>query len=828
MRYIRRLAATGLADAAVIGRKAAVLADLTGAGFPVPAGFAVESRRPDLGVLREEIGTALRELGDGPVAVRSSGVDEDLASRSFAGQYESVLDVRGLDAVLDAIRTCWASADADRVAAYRGNGERGEMGVLIQRMVAADAAGVAFSADPVTSDPDEVLVSAVKGLADGLVGGSRSGDEWRVRDGRAILVAGAGSAVDAAQVVAIAALARAVAAHYGTPQDIEWAYAEGKLFLLQARPITTLDAVAPIPIPIEQPEYFSVRDANTVRPWTRLQTSLFLPVFSDAARHVFRFTTGGTPYASSIGGWTYLTNPPVAPAEQLRRLERNAARLAAGEPRALVERWNAEWKPAFRDRLATLRAVTPAELDDAALRVHLGELIVLFGRLHDVYFRLTGAAIVLLAELGVACRDLLGWTPAQTLRLRSGLRGDHMAVTAELAELARLAAARPAVRALIAEYPPDALAESSPDALAESSPDALAESSPDALAESSPDALAESSPGAEQRLAATDPEFAAAFRRYRAAHGHRTAGFDLTQPTLAEQPGVLLNLLRAQLDDPLDLTRERAALQARREAALAEIPDDARHQLAEALAGSDLGTPVRDEKVYYAVSLWALLRYALLDLGRRLADASLVDRPDDVWHLHLTTALAALDRGTPLHEEVRLGRGRHAWAVAHPGPPFYGPPPSDPGDLGDLSPGARHVADLAQWSMSLRAGGPSSPASPADDGALHGLAASAGRYTGPARVIRDITEFGRLRRGDVLVCPETTAQWAVLFPSVGALVTDKGSVLSHPAIIAREYGVPAVLATGTATSTFTDGQLLTVDGTTGVVRRADLPEGISA
>ena len=763
MRYIRRLAETGLADAAVIGRKAAVLADLTGAGFQVPAGFAVETsaRHADIA---EELATALRELGDGPVAVRSSGVAEDLAGRSFAGQYESVLDVRGPDAVLEAIQTCWASADADRVAVYRGDGERGEMAVLIQRMVPADAAGVAFSADPVTGDPDVVLVSAVKGLADKLVGGSRSGDEWRVRDGQAFLTGGAGSAVDAEQVVAIAALARAVAAHHGTPQDIEWAYAGGELFLLQARPITTLDAVAQIPIPIEPPEHFSIRDVNTVRPWTRLQTSLFLPVFSDAAQHVFRFTTGGTPYASSIGGWTYLTNPPITPAEQTRRMERNAARIAAGEPRALVERWNAEWKPAFRDRLATLRPVAPADLDDAALRAHLGELIVLFGRLHDVYFRLTGAAIVLLAELGVACRDLLGWTPAQTLRLRGGLRGDHMAATAEVAELAR--------------------------------------------------------------LDEDDPGFEAAFRRYRDAYGHRTLGFDLTQPTLAEQPGVLLNLVRQQRDAPLDLTRERAALEARRNAALAEIPDDVRPRLADALAGSDLGTPVRDEKVYYAVSLWALLRYALLDLGRRLAAAGLIDRPDEVWHLHLNTALAALDQGAPLHEEVRLGRGRHAWAVAHPGPPFYGAPPAGPADLGSLSPGARHVADLAQWSMSLRGGPGAVPRE--DDGALHGLAASAGVHTGPARVIRDITEFGKLRRGDVLVCPETTAQWAVLFPSVGALVTDRGSVLSHPAIISREYGVPAVLATGNATSTFTDGQLLTVDGTTGVVRRADLPEGISA
>ena len=804
MRYIRQLEEAGLGDTVLIGRKAAVLADLAAAGFRVPSGFAVETGAQHggpavLAALATELETALRELGDGPVAVRSSGVAEDLAARSFAGQYESVLDVRGLDAVFDAIRTCWASANADRVAVYRGDAKNGdEIGVLIQRMVPADAAGVAFSANPVTSDPDEVLISAVNGIAEKLMSGERTADEWQIRGGRATLMASASddgpAAVDAEQVTTIAELARAVAAHYGTPQDIEWAYAGGELFLLQARPITTLAAVEQIPIPIEQPEYFSVRDVNAVRPWTRLQTTLFLPVFSDAAAHVFHFTTGATPYASSIGGWTYLTTPPVTPAEQLRRLEKIATRIDAGEPRALVERWNAAWKPAFRDRLATLRSTELSDLDDAGLHAHLSELIALFRRLHDVYFRLSGAGIALLAELGVAARDLFGWTPAQTLRLRGGLRGDHMAVAVGLGELARMAAVRPAVRELIAECPPDV----------------------------------------EQLLDEADPEFAAALRRYREAQCHRTVGFDLTQPTIAEQPGVLVNLLRAQLDDPFDLDRERKALRERLDAVLSEAEpalaaagDEGRRRFAEALAGSDFATPIRDEKVYYAVSLWALLRYALLDLGRRLAAASLVDRREDVWHLHLETALAALDRGADLREEVRLGRGRHTWASAHPGPPFYGPPPASFDDTGlpEPSASALHVGELAQWSMSLR-GGPAGGEAP--DGGLRGLAASAGRYTGPARVIRDVTEFGKLRHGDVLVCSETTAQWAVLFPSIGALVTDNGSVLSHPAIISREYGVPAVFATGNATTTFTDGQLLTVDGTTGVVRRADLPRGISA
>ncbi len=112
---------------------------------------------------------------------------------------------------------------------------------------------------------------------------------------------------------------------------------------------------------------------------------------------------------------------------------------------------------------------------------------------------------------------------------------------------------------------------------------------------------------------------------------------------------------------------------------------------------------------------------------------------------------------------------------------------------------------------------PSNREQQVDGQVLTGIPASPGRYTGPVRVIRDESEFDRLQAGDVLVCPITSPVWSVLFPSVGALVTDAGGVLSHPAIIAREYRVPAVVATGNATALLHDGQLITVDGSSGEI-----------
>jgi pyruvate,water dikinase len=130
------------------------------------------------------------------------------------------------------------------------------------------------------------------------------------------------------------------------------------------------------------------------------------------------------------------------------------------------------------------------------------------------------------------------------------------------------------------------------------------------------------------------------------------------------------------------------------------------------------------------------------------------------------------------------------------------------------------------WAVeAITAAGPSQRMQRAGASTLRGIAAAPGRYAGPARVIRSEAAFTRLRPGDVLVCPVTSPVWSILFPKVGALVTDTGGILSHPAIIAREYGVPAVVATGNATTLLHDGQLVTVDGTAGLVEAS--PQGTS-
>jgi pyruvate,water dikinase len=232
-------------DPTTCGHKAATLARLRQAGHDVPAGFVIPvGQAAELDT--KAIAEALAQL-EGPVAVRSSGLAEDSADASFAGQYDSFLSVLGLDAVLLAIRKCVRSETSERALAYGGTAA---VAVLVQQMVQADAAGIAFSANPMTGDREEVLVSATRGLGDRLASGQIDGDEWSVRGEHAISIARPQAAVDKGVILRVAALAQALEHQLGAPQDIEWALAGTELVLLQARPITVL----PTPPKIETPK----------------------------------------------------------------------------------------------------------------------------------------------------------------------------------------------------------------------------------------------------------------------------------------------------------------------------------------------------------------------------------------------------------------------------------------------------------------------------------------------------------------------------------------------------------------------------------------------
>jgi rifampicin phosphotransferase len=821
----------GPADAARVGRKAATLGALKRAGFPVPEGMVVTTEAlvrtlaaggldagadPDRvaavplpGEVAAAVATVAERLGGGPLAVRSSGVDEDLPGSSYAGQYESVLGVPAED-LAAAVRRCWASAFSRHVAAYRhsrGAGQDVAMAVLVQPMVAAEAAGVAFSADPVTGDRDLAVVNAVRGLGDRLVAGEASPDEWVVRGMTATCRAAPEGAIDAEVAAKLAELARRIEARLGAPQDIEWALAGGELVLLQARPITALPEQAPEPVPVavEVPPGFWEREASHApKPWTPMALSVLAGPRNRAMRRAFAEfgLLAETLEWTQIGGWEYTRlvplggkDRPAPPAPLMPLLIRLVPRLrhriadavaAVRSDKAgrFVEQWYQQWQPDLVARIALLRDTDPGALDDQELDAHTDCALALLHEGVDVHFLLHGALMPIVAELAFACRELLGWSDEDACELLVGLSTTSTEPARRLAELASLAARRPAVCRLLDEV----------------------------------------DSGTAGRLAETDAEFAEAFAAYQREFACRALRYEIADPSIAEAPELTLRLLADQLArgydpvaDAATLSHRRTTAAGRARSALVGRPPTDRERFERALARAERAYPVREDNEFFTVSApIAILRYPLLEIGRRLAARGQLSRRGDVFFLTVDEARAALRDGETRRSLVTRRRGERAFVEQHPGPATYGKDPGPPPPFDALPAEARFTMTALLWYIDqIFEATRSSRSQQADGQVLAGIAASPGHYTGPVRVAVDEFDFGKLRPGDVLVCPITSPVWSVLFPSIGALVTDTGGLLSHPAIIAREYRVPAVVATGNATALLRDDQVVTVDGTTG-------------
>lgn len=831
--FILNLKEVDRRDADMVGAKAANLGELAGAGFPVPDGLVLTTVAFDrffrangfdsesspalvaLADIPEEVRRALLEHAapwdDVPLAVRSSSVAEDLADASFAGQYQTVLGVRGKDALLKAVRTCWSSALSARARVYQevqGRRAPPRMAVLVQRMVAADAAGVAFTVNPVTGDRGVTLVSAVRGLGERLVSGKVTPDEWVIKDGEATLLQAPEGAIDRTQAVDIAKLARASEAHFDSPQDIEWALAKGRLHLLQSRPVTALgsESVDSVEEPVVVPDGFWEREAtHAPQPWTPMTAGLLYPLRNPALKRAFDefgFLLETLEFRE-IGGWEYARlvplggkDRPAPPAWLFWLLTRLVPQLRARVAKCVdavrsekaigfVRRWNAKWQPELEARIAELRGLDLTALDDRELDEHTAMAVALFKDGNDIHMMLHTAIGSLLGSMVLTCRDFLGWHEDRIFDMLGGLSKKSTEPSLRLADLARLAQQRATVRNIL-----ENLDESSV-----------------------------------ERLAVADPEFNDAFVEYLGTYGCRALRYEIGDPTLGESPVLVLGLIQSQLvvgydaeDDASALERKRNATVEEARVTLSRRSGEERERFERALEQAEKAYPVREDNEFYTYSApLGLIRYAALEIGRRLAERRQLVERADVFLLRMEEARSALRDGGDLVALVSRRKGERAWVLAHPGPATYGKDPGPPPSFGVLPPEARLAMESALWYVARIFAQEETRQAEKAGGALQGIAASAGQYQGTSRVVMSESEFGKLEAGDVLVCPITSPVWSVLFPSIGALVTDTGGILSHPAIIAREYRVPAVVATGRATSLLRDGQTVRVDGSTGTV-----------
>ncbi|WP_336204706.1 PEP/pyruvate-binding domain-containing protein [Nonomuraea sp. LPB2021202275-12-8] len=777
MKLVAPLRAFGRGDLALAGGKGANLGELIRNGFPVPDGFVVTTDAYDpehaevSDELRQEIAAAYAELGGGAVAVRSSATAEDLPGAAFAGQQDTYLNVIGEDALVDAVRRCWASLWNERAVAYRDRLAIDHAGVriavVVQRMVEAETAGVMFTANPVTGHRGQLVVDAGSGLGEAVVSGlvtpdhyvlGPSGEVAACTPGRREVVIrgaagggvtrekGAGTESEplpGAVLRELAGLGTAVAAHFGRPQDIEWTYAGGEVSLVQARPMT---ALPPPPLgrlnPMRRKLGSVLIEYVPVRPYP-IDMSTWLPYgpagLMAQVTEYFGLHGAFEGFLREEDGVVYRMVPP-APRPSPRVLTA-PFRLAAKARRYDPARWTDD--PRFQAFLGRTREL--AALDLGALP--WPELARVPRMALDAVQPVAGLRIDYLPASGLALlRLLLAVKLLGRGRLFSALIAGGRTRTAdanhaleELAEEARLTGALDG-----------------------------------------------------ERLPAA---FETKLQAFLAEYGHRETATPLllTPPTWADAPETVLDLVRllaaeppapaAAGQDALDRLLTHPLLRGRR----------GRARIAGWVRAARDGVAFREDSHFYFTLPLPVLRRSLVEMGRRLRDAGVLDAPQDVFHLRL-------------EELERIEDGAGIGAVA--GRELRARVTARSARREELA-GVRLIDPRAVF-----------PAREMGDALVVGAPASAGTATGPVKIIRDPSEFGRLDGGDVLVCPYTNPSWTPLFQRAAAVVVDAGGSASHAAIVAREYGIPAVMGTGDGTSVLTDGRLVTVDGDAGRVTAA--------
>ena len=741
------------------GGKAAALSELRSAGFPVPSGFvvtraALDARSGDgQDAWDRQLQNAARAAGPGPYAVRSSAAAEDLPGASYAGMYESYLDVPVED-LPSAVLRCFGSADAGRVRTYQeslppaaaprdspnadpGAGDvdstgAGEMAVLVQQMVDAVAAGVAFTAHPLTGARDETVISAVKGLGENLVGGSERGEEWLARGGSVIPRHGA-AVLTKESATAVVAIAGNVARHFGCPQDVEWALdRSGRLQVVQARPMTALPEPVVWVAPGKGAWLRNFRLGEWLpEPVTPLFMDWIVPCMDSAYNDaVFRSTGLRVPMGNAtVNGWYYVAPPTPRALPHL---------LFGGTPRSLPYFFNSVVRPMIDPPGADRAVLRDLELEWRTQ--HLPAYRSLVDSYRGVPLPATLAGLMdLVEQLARAAGEYL-W---------------FFAATGGAAWKMEMALARFWRRHLATEF-----------------------------ASRQEQGLYDGG-GYQVLLGGLSPALPPRVP-------HAVYSLDWYHPTAAEEPGPAAPFGSSSRGSAAAAARRRTA-----EETCRSILKGSRllRRFDRLLAVDQHYALLREEQVRDFTLGWPLLRRCAAGIGTQLEQARVISNRDDVYFL--TRQDLRLD--APPQQENVAGR-REDWLRQRKlaAPLMLGRLPM----LGTT---------FDRMANKARSTGKVPP------GALVGHPASPGRARGRVRIVEGPEDFSNFQPGEVLVAKATAPAWTPLFADAAAVVTDGGNLAAHASLIAREYGIPAVVGTGTATRELRTGQLVTVDGSAGTV-----------
>ena len=826
--------------------------------------------------ITREIGQAYGSLDDTPVAVRSSANAEDLPGLSFAGQQETYLNVKGTDEVVRAVRNCWASLWTPQAISYRHqNGiDQGSvaMAVVVQIMVTSEVSGILFTANPATGERSEIIINASFGLGEAVVSGQVTPDTYIVDKGtlrakdtiigpkEQQMVADGSQGTRLADVDEgsrgqssltddmLRQLSRTAIdiekLYDGVPQDIEWAVVDEDLYLLQSRPVTNLP-VQPIevvwePTPPAKILYRRQIVENMPDPICPLFEELYLTEGLESSRKgKVSMMPGGGPSFVTCNGYAY--NRADHPSNHIDP-NSSEEELKAVFKRMIDEIWESQGDQSDKEQhdMALFRSELAAEEQaefDAVAAAYEGDNLA-----HDLTLppsdnptyvannktqnndarwltwqeealpRLVGTAekwrkvdlgtatdeelLAGIREMGIeegyywtgntshtfgiakSTDDQLQCFLHENLpddryisgQFLTGFESKTLQANAILFEIAKLIRASEALTYLFIATPTKFLSR----------------------------AIHEHAEGAPILKALED---------YFDVYGHQGYSLDFIEPTQAEDPSATFATLKSMVQNAnYDPKNQEARATAVRERKFEEVSKKlaglAYWQFRYRLWFARRYNHIREETAFYFGYTWSVLRPMAFELGRRLVDAGTFLDSEDTFFVvtdELNRAIEARKAGTGLPELGKLAAERRELREARK---LLHPPGTIPEEASNI-PSVRFKETQIRNDES--------------SDALNGFAVSSGTVTAPASVILSQNDFDKMEPGSILVAPNTTPAWTQLFAHAVGLVTDMGSILAHGSIVAREYGIPAVLGVGNGTVRIKHGQSITIDGDAGSV-----------
>ncbi|MEM7362446.1 MAG: PEP/pyruvate-binding domain-containing protein [Pseudomonadota bacterium] len=794
----------------------------------------------------EAVRTAYNELvsdnGRDAVAVRSSANAEDLPDLSFAGQQETFLNISGADDVLEAVRNCWASLWTPQAMRYRH--EMGiepdlvAMAVVVQTMVPADVAGVLFTANPATGERGEMVLTANPGLGEAVVSGQVTPDTFLIdretgtvsetivgtKEQMVVADGASGTRTDVVpddvreraclspgQIQTLKDIAHQIEDLFeGGPQDIEWAMVGDACHILQARPITNLPppplTVEWTPIPGAQllkrqvaenmpqplsplfedmylksifdtqkwPEGFEWQ-GNLTKNWMKnfvvitMNGYAYQPIYFDSSKDWQKFVKA----EKTQSWWQQLKNALVRPwylsevqepgfSQWLLATLSKTVRTFRRFPGIVT--WERQQLPDYLASIEHWKQLDAANATSEELLEGMQALstaeVMYWHALRSVIgtAKLTDGPFQAFLEEHAAGQGFISGT------FLSGFPSRTLDAESMMGEIAHRIRSHPSLREVVLMTPASRVM----------------------------DALRQHPEGG---------SVLGEIQSYLQTYGRQVFDLDFVEPTLEEAPEPFIVNLKAQVRSPgrdLKARQREVRVNRRRQfrAALRFFKGRQRIEFIRMYLTARVNYPAREEALFYMGLAWSTFRPFALTLGQRLVDAGILLCPDDVFYLRL--------------DDLRRGVAEPASCAGFAGEVAdqqllreqrmrLAPPPAIPPLKEDNSPFAAQRDNTGSEHI------------------LRGFAVSPGKVTGEARVIMSPADFDEMRPDTILVCPLTTPAWTQLFPHAKGLVTDIGSILAHGSIVAREYGIPAVLGIGDATQRIRTGQMIEVDGDQGVV-----------